>query len=174
MPGQQIHAIVVMGVSGCGKSSVGKRLAQLLACEFVEGDELHPLSNVQKMSEGVPLTDEDRWPWLDLVRNKITHAVNERQSIVVSCSALRRDYRQHLRRGQEQRLAFIFLDGTSELLKARMTAREGHFMPPSLLATQLATLENPSGEDGVMTVSIDNEVEQIALEAAARIQARSF
>jgi gluconokinase len=131
-----------MGVSGCGKSSVGRRLAQLLACKFIEGDELHPLPNVQKMSGGVPLTYEDRWPWLDLIRSKITHAVDERRSIVVCCSALRRDYRQHLRRDLEQRLAFVFLDGAPELLKARMAAREGHFMPPSLLATQLVTLEN--------------------------------
>ncbi|EJC64592.1 hypothetical protein Rleg5DRAFT_1328 [Rhizobium leguminosarum bv. viciae WSM1455] len=96
----------------------------MLACKFIEGDELHPLPNVQKMSEGVPLTYEDRWPWLDLIRSKITHAVNDRRSIVVSCSALRRDYRQHLGRDLEQRLALKRLDARAFVRAERMRVND--------------------------------------------------
>ncbi len=158
-------AIIVMGVSGAGKSSIGERLAVRLGCAFVEGDRLHPASNVEKMAKGMPLTDEDRWPWLDLVGNELATSVGKGNSLVLSCSALKRIYRDRLRKAAGGRLRFVFLKGTPQLLEVRMGERTGHFMPLSLLQTQLATLESPEGEEGVITVDIDATLEEI-VEAA--------
>ncbi len=158
-------AIIVMGVSGAGKSSIGERLAARLGCEFVEGDRLHPASNVEKMAKGMPLTDEDRWPWLDLVGNELATSVEKGKSLVLSCSALKRTYRERLRKAAGGRLRFVFLKGTPQLLEVRMGERTGHFMPLSLLQTQLATLETPEGEEGVVTVDIDATLDEI-VEAA--------
>ncbi|KEQ09366.1 MAG: gluconokinase [Alphaproteobacteria bacterium] len=154
-------AIIVMGVSGAGKSSIGERLAVRLGCRFVEGDRLHPASNVEKMAKGMPLTDEDRWPWLDLVGQELAASVAEGKSLVLSCSSLKRIYRDRLRQAAGGHLRFVFLKGTPELLELRMGERTGHFMPLSLLHTQLATLETPEGEEGVVTVDIDATLEEI-------------
>ena len=159
-------AYVVMGVSGCGKSSVGEAVAKHLGLAFVEGDALHPESNVTKMSQGIPLTDVDRFPWLDRIGIEIGAALDAGNGIVISCSALRKIYRNRLRGFANGRLAFIFLKGSEELLTGRLAARKGHFMPVSLLKSQLATLEDPTGEDGVLTVDISGtsaEVVEIAL-----------
>lgn len=158
-------AIIVMGVSGAGKSSIGERLAARLDCQFVEGDRLHPASNVEKMAKGMPLTDEDRWPWLDLVGQELANSVAKGNSLVLSCSALKKIYRERLRQAAGGHLRFVFLKGSPELLEIRMGERTGHFMPLSLLHTQLATLETPEGEDGVVTVNIDATLEEI-VEAA--------
>jgi len=158
-------AIIVMGVSGAGKSSVGERLAQAIGCDFAEGDRLHPASNVEKMAKGVPLTDEDRWPWLDLVGQELAGAVSQGRSLVLSCSALKRVYRDRLRQAAGGKLKFVFLKGTPELLEVRMGERTGHFMPLSLLHTQLATLETPEGEEGVVTVDIDTTLDDIVAAA---------
>ncbi len=165
------QAIIVMGVSGCGKSSVGARLAGRLGLPFIEGDVLHPAANVEKMARGIPLTDDDRWPWLDLIGAEIAASLARAEGIVVSCSALKRVYRQRLRAEAGGRLAFVYLEGTPELLETRMGARTGHFMPPALLTSQLATLEDPTGEPGVVTVSIDQPVEAIVEEALAALWA---
>lgn len=154
------QAIVVMGVSGCGKSTVGEALAEKLGIAFIEGDKLHPKSNVDKMSAGTPLTDEDRWPWLDLIGVELRKGY-EGAGIVVSCSALKKIYRDRLREACDGKLAFVYLDGSLELLSRRMGERKGHFMPLSLLQTQLATLEVPTGEPGVVTVSIDATPDEI-------------
>lgn len=159
------QAIIVMGVSGCGKSSVGALLASKLGQPFIEGDVLHPDSNVKKMAEGTPLTDDDRWPWLDVIGNEISSALSKGEGIIISCSALKKIYRDHLRKAAGGKLAFVFLEGTPELLAKRMGARTGHFMPTSLLASQLATLEVPTGEPGVVTVSIDQGLEGIVEDA---------
>jgi gluconokinase len=158
-------AIIVMGVSGCGKSSVGAELATRLGLPFIEGDALHPRANVDKMSAGTPLTDEDRWPWLTIIGETMAAALEKGEGIVVSCSALKRIYRDHLRKAASGRLAFVYLEGSHALLSARMGARTGHFMPPALLQSQLATLEIPTGEPGVVTVSIDQPVGAIVSDA---------
>ncbi|WP_018898505.1 gluconokinase [Rhizobium sp. 2MFCol3.1] len=156
------HAIIVMGVSGSGKSSVGEAIAQALAVEFAEGDALHPASNVEKMSKGIPLTDEDRFPWLDIIGKTMRAALDRNESIIVSCSALKKSYRDRLRTAVAGNLFFVYLHGSKELLTVRMGARKGHFMPLSLLENQLATLEVPTGEPGVVTVDIDTTVDEIA------------
>lgn len=152
-----------MGVSGCGKSSVAAGLADALGLRFVEGDALHPSQNLAKMARGVPLTDADRWPWLDAVAAELSGGG------VVSCSALKRAYRDRLRRGAGRPVAFVFLRGSPALLAERMAGRTGHFMPASLLESQLATLEDPSAEPGVVTVDIGRPVPAIVAEAAARL-----
>lgn len=169
MPQENMHAaakaVIVMGVSGCGKSSVGEALATRLRLPFVEGDVLHPESNVAKMAAGTPLTDEDRWPWLTVIGERMADALARGEGIVVSCSALKKIYRDHLRAATDARLSFVYLEGSRELLGRRMGARTGHFMPLTLLDSQLATLEVPTGEPGVVTVSIDQPVEGIVADA---------
>ena len=159
------QAVIVMGVSGCGKSSVGAALAGRLELPFIEGDVLHPETNVAKMAAGTPLTDEDRWPWLAVIGERMAEALERGEGIVVSCSALKKIYRDHLRAATGGRLSFVYLDGSRELLGRRMGARTGHFMPLGLLDSQLATLEVPTGEPGVVTVSIDQPVEGIVADA---------
>jgi gluconokinase len=159
-----------MGVSGAGKSSIGELLAQRLGCDFAEGDRLHPASNVEKMAKGIPLTDEDRWPWLDLVGQQLAASVRAGGSLVLSCSALKRIYRQRLREAAGGNLRFVFLKGSPELLEMRMGERTGHFMPLSLLHSQLATLETPEGEEGVVTVSIDATLNEIVDAAYTGLQ----
>lgn len=169
MPQENVHAapqaIIVMGVSGCGKSSVGEALASRLGLPFIEGDALHPESNVAKMAAGTPLTDEDRWPWLTVIGERMAGALARGEGIVVSCSALKKIYRDHLRAATGGRLAFVYLEGSRELLGRRMGARTGHFMPLGLLDSQLAALEVPASEPGVVTVSIDQPVEGIVADA---------
>ena len=160
------RAIVVMGVSGCGKTSVAEGLAAALSAAFIEGDSLHPAANVEKMSQGIPLTDEDRWPWLDTIGRAMAERLGDGRSVVVSCSALRKTYRDRLRHAAGGSLAFVFLKGSRDLLMARMAARRNHFMPVSLLDSQLSTLEDPSQEPGVVTVDIAASIEAIV--AAAR------
>jgi len=155
------RAIVVMGVSGCGKTSVAEGLAASLGYSFLEGDQLHPRANIDKMSKGIPLTDADRWPWLERIGERMRDAAASGQGIVVSCSALKRTYRDRLRSGAETGLSFVFLSGSRALLLARMGERRGHFMPASLLDSQLAALEDPSGEPGVVTVDIDAPVADV-------------
>ncbi|MBC2771829.1 gluconokinase [Rhizobium sp. AQ_MP] len=165
------RAVIVMGVSGCGKTSVGEMLASRLGLPFVEGDVLHPQSNVAKMAAGTPLTDEDRWPWLTVIGERMADALARGEGIVVSCSALKKIYRDHLRAATAGRLSFVYLEGSRELLGRRMGARTGHFMPLTLLESQLATLEIPTGEPGVVTVSIDQPVEGIVADALDHLDA---
>ncbi|WP_246072150.1 gluconokinase [Martelella lutilitoris] len=166
------RAIIVMGVSGCGKSSVARLIAERIGYDQVEGDDLHPASNVEKMSAGIPLEDADRWPWLDLVGAELAR---ERQTgVVVTCSALKKAYRDRLRAAAGQKLAFVFLNGSEALLTERIGARAGHFMPTTLLRSQLDTLEDPTGEPGVVTVDIDNPLKVIADKAVAGLGAVSF
>ncbi|MBB3608377.1 gluconokinase [Rhizobium sp. BK602] len=160
-------AIIVMGVSGSGKSSIGERMASRLHIRYVEGDALHPAANVEKMSKGIPLTDEDRWPWLDLIGQQIAASLAADAGIVVTCSALKRVYRERLRAAAGGHLYFVYLDGSKELLTKRMGERKGHFMPASLLESQLRTLEVPTGEPGVVTVGIDDTIDGI-VEAALK------
>ena len=165
-------AVVVMGVSGCGKTSVAEGLAAALGTVFLEGDRLHPQSNIDKMSRGIPLADADRWPWLDRIGAELRAAMGVGQGIVASCSALKRAYRDRLRAEAGGNLAFVFLRGSRDLLIGRMQQRQGHFMPASLLDSQLATLEDPSGEAGVVTVDIDAPLEAIVAASLERLSAQ--
>ncbi|TDW36783.1 gluconate kinase (SKI family) [Rhizobium azibense] len=163
------HAIIVMGVSGSGKSSIGEKLAEALSLRYIEGDQLHPASNVEKMSKGIPLTDADRMPWLDLIGEAMKAALAKGNGVIVSCSALKRIYRERLRAAAGGNLFFVYLEGSKELLSERMGHRSGHFMPTSLLESQLETLEVPTGEPGVVTVDIDDTIEDIAAEARKKL-----
>jgi gluconokinase len=164
-------AVIVMGVSGSGKTSIAERLAERLGCQFIEGDRLHPAANVTKMAQGIPLTDDDRWPWLDLVGAELAGARQKDESVVATCSALKRTYRDRLRQESGGTLYFVFLTGDPRLLEQRMGARTGHFMPTSLLQSQLATLEDPREEAGVVTVDIDASVDSIVDSAIVKLQA---
>ena len=158
--------VVVMGVSGCGKSTVGRLLADQLHAEFVEGDELHPPDNVARMAAGVPLTDDDRRGWLLTIAARIAATRDARRPLVVSCSALKRSYRDLLR-GASGDLAFVHVHGDRALLEARMSARADHFMPPSLLASQLQTLELPAPDERAHTFDAVPPPTLIAAQAAA-------
>lgn len=150
---------LLMGVCGCGKTAVGEVLAARLGAEFVDADALHPPENVAKMSAKVPLTDADRQPWLERVRREVVDATPPGRVTVLGCSALKRSYRRVLMDGAPG-VRLIHLHGSRELIAERLAARKGHFMPPELLVSQLATLEPPSPEEGV-TVSIAGTVEEI-------------
>jgi gluconokinase len=154
--------IIVMGVSGSGKSTVGEKLAEALHLPFLEGDSLHPKSNVDKMASGIPLQDEDRWPWLYKIGERMAAA---EQGLIVSCSSLKRSYRDRLRAAAGGKLAFLFLDGSFEVLHEHMGHRTGHFMPVTMLESQLATLESPVGEPLVFRADVVDPIEKIVAES---------
>jgi gluconokinase len=133
--------VILMGVSGAGKTTVGELLAAQLGCDFVDADDYHSAANVEKMRKGTPLTDADRAPWLETLREMIATAIKARQNMVLACSALKRSYRDLLRVGPEVR--FVYLKATPAVLHERLHARRGHFMSEQMLASQLATLEEP-------------------------------
>ena len=136
-----VGPIIVMGVAGCGKSTVGGDLAASLHCPFLEGDKFHPPASIGKMSHGTPLEDEDRWPWLDALGRALGEATRATGSAVAACSALKRVYRDRLAAAAGMPIRFVHLTGSRELLAARMAGRTDHFMPSTLLDSQLATLE---------------------------------
>ena len=161
-----VDAVVVMGVAGCGKTSVGEELARRLGWQFLEGDGFHPPENIAKMSAGIPLQDEDRWNWLDTIAAHIALAREAKAPVVVSCSALKRRYRERLSAGGT-RVLFVHLDGSRETILARMALRTGHFMPASLLDSQFAALEPlEPGEFGVVC-----DIDATPAEIAARVTA---
>jgi gluconokinase len=139
--------IILMGVSGSGKTTIGQRLAQALGWPFYDGDQFHPPANVVKMQQGMPLTDEDRWPWLHALRAHIETWVQQGTSAVLACSALKQTYREHLVI-EEAEVKLVYLRGDYDLIHERLAQRRGHFMPPGLLASQFAALEEP--EQGVV------------------------
>ncbi len=153
-------ALVLMGVSGSGKSTIADRLAARLDWRFEDGDGFHPPGNVAKMSAGQPLTDDDRRPWLQAIADEIDRVSRQGERLVVACSALKRSYRDILSHGRKD-IRFVFLNGSYELIAGRLAARKGHFMPPGLLASQFKTLEPPDTSEHPVTVSIDAPVETI-------------
>lgn len=145
--------IVVMGVCGCGKSTVGRQLAAALGVGFVEGDQFHPPDNVARMAAGIALTDADRQAWLQALSDQLAGARAAQRGLVLSCSALKRSYRDRLRRGAPG-LKFVHLSGSAELLAQRMANRAGHYMPASLLASQLAILEAPGTDENALSFDV--------------------
>jgi gluconokinase len=156
------HLVVVMGVSGAGKSTVGGLIAEGLGVGFRDADDFHPPANIAKMSSGAPLTDADRWPWLDAIGAHLR--AHRATGCVVTCSALKRAYRDRLRAAAPG-LRFVHLHGDMALVAARQAARQGHFMPASLVANQFATLEAPQDEPDV--IALDVAATPAALAAAA-------
>lgn len=142
-----------MGVSGSGKSTVGRLLAQTLRLPFQDGDELHPPDNIARMAAGVPLTDADRQVWLAAIARRLAAAGGRRDGLVVACSALKRAYRDQLR-AEAPDLRLVFLQGDPALLAARLAARRDHYMPASMLPSQLAALEPPATEEGAIVVDV--------------------
>ena len=142
--------VCVMGVAGCGKSTIGQGLAAGLGAAFLEADALHPPSNIAKMSAGTPLTDEDRWPWLDA----IAAAAPKAGRAVIACSALRRAYRERLAAGAGEPVFFVHLTGSREEIARRMTLRTGHFMPAALIDSQFATLEPPGADEPHLALDV--------------------
>jgi gluconokinase len=149
-----------MGVSGSGKSTIAERLAARLGWRFEDGDKYHPPANVAKMSAGHPLTDEDRWPWLQAIADEIDRTCKQGEHAVVACSALKRVYRNILVHGRGD-VRIVFLNGTQGLIANRLATRKGHFMPPGLLTSQFKTLEPPQPGERPIIVSIDASVEAI-------------
>jgi gluconokinase len=157
-----------MGVAGSGKSLIGAALAHSLEVDFIEGDELHSARNIKRMASGTPLNDKDREAWLRAIAKKVQKAKKAGTGLVVACSALKRSYRDVLRSAAPD-IRFIFLSGPRELIAERLANRGGHFMPPSLLESQLATLEEPSPEEDAWVADITKSPEELIADIAARI-----
>ena len=165
-------ALIVMGVSGSGKSTIAAELAKQLSWTFEDGDRFHPQSNVAKMSAGHPLTDEDRWPWLQAIADEIDRVCDAGGHVVMACSALKRSYRDILVHGRSD-IRIVFLDGSKALIADRLARRKGHFMPPGLLDSQFKTLEPPQADERPFAVSIDAPVETIVNNIVAQVAAQA-
>ena len=159
-------AIVIMGVSGSGKTSVGKMLADTLDWTFFDGDDFHPTVNVEKMASGHPLNDDDRFPWLKRLRDLMTEENAKGDSVVVACSALKKSYRDILKETNPN-LKIVFLDGTFELIETRMTKRDAHFMKAGMLKSQFETLERPIN---AIPINIDQSIEKLINEIIKSIE----
>jgi gluconokinase len=171
-----VNVVIVMGVSGSGKSSLGRQLAARLGGSFLEGDDQHPAANVAKMASGIPLDDEDRWPWLARVAEGIIRLREEARLgekahlhakgiVVASCSALKRSYRDRLRALLDEPVCFLCLNPHRSVLERRLRERPGHFMPPSLLDSQLNTLELPQPDETALILT-DDVAAAVLVEAA--------
>ena len=150
---------VVMGVSGCGKSSVAEKLAKATGGSLLDADDFHPSANKAKMASGIPLTDEDRWGWLDTLNAELRKRSDDKTPTFLACSALRKVYRERLAAGLPE-LRYLYLKGSKELIRSRMESRSDHFMPPALLDSQFAALEEPTEAEATI-IPIDPPVEEI-------------
>lgn len=160
--------IVILGVAGCGKTTVGLLLAENIDGVFVDADSLHPPRNVERMATGVPLCDEDRWPWLERVRMRMDEAREAGETLVVACSALRKRYRDFLREGSPDQVAFVYLKGAPEQIAERLAKRTGHFMPGALLRSQFEALDEPAADEAV-TIDIAGTPKEIVNEIVRRL-----
>jgi carbohydrate kinase (thermoresistant glucokinase family) len=163
-------AVVVMGVCGCGKSTVGERLARELGALFIEGDAFHPPANVARMAAGIALTDADRQGWLEALAAQLADARRAGRSVVLACSALKRRYRDVLRQGAPD-LRVVHLAGDRAMLAVRLAARQGHYMPASLLDSQLATLETPDPGERAITLDAGAPTDRLVQSALTQLQA---
>ncbi|MFE0759168.1 gluconokinase [Inquilinus sp. NPDC058860] len=165
--------VIVMGVSGSGKTTIGRQLARRMAGVFADADSFHPPANIEKMKAGHPLTDDDRWPWLDAMAAQIGQWLADGQPAVLACSALKRVYRDrlvgHQPEGGRPGVAFLYLSGSEAVIAARLANRKGHFMPPALLRSQFETLEPPGDGERVVTVDIRHPPRRIVDIAARRL-----
>ena len=150
-----------MGVSSSGKTTVGKLIAQRLHAPFLEGDDYHSAANITKMSAGIPLTDDDRWPWLDALGKALGEAAGSKSVAVAACSALRRAYRDRMVKAAGEPIVFVYLNGSYAEIDQRTRARKGHFMPESLLKSQFATLEPPAADENAIDVPIADTPEKV-------------
>jgi gluconokinase len=160
--------IVVMGVSGSGKTVIGSRLAEALGGRFAEGDRFHPPENIKRMSAGLPLRDEDRWGWLDAIASEIGESERHGETLVVACSALKRVYRDRLRLASRN-LRFIYLEVGRDAAAARVAARKGHFMPASLVDSQFAALEPPALDESTLKLDATKDPAELVAFAASAI-----
>ncbi|MFN4169358.1 MAG: gluconokinase [Pannonibacter phragmitetus] len=149
--------IILMGVAGCGKSSVGEAISARTGIAYRDGDDLHPAANVEKMRAGIPLTDEDRWPWLDQVGRELA----DKAPLIIGCSALKRVYRDRIRALAGGPVTFVHLAGSRDLIAGRMAQRTGHYMPLSLLDSQFAALELPQPDEGALTADISQPLDAL-------------
>ena len=163
---------VIMGVSGAGKSVIGKPFAKALGVDFIEGDDYHPPENVQRMSSGIPLTDEHRTGWLQALAERIRAAKDAGTGVVVTCSSLKRAYRDVLRGGARPApLQFIYLRGSREVIAERIGSRRGHFMPPALLDSQFDALEEPTPDEEPWVCDVSRPLEEIVADLVQRATA---
>lgn len=162
-----IDRFIIMGVSGCGKSSIGAGFASATGASFVDGDDLHPEANITKMAAGIPLNDADRAPWLAEVGKTFAH---HDLPLVIGCSALKRSYRDIIRDNAGGPVTFLHLEGSRDVIAARMAVRSGHFMPPALLDSQFDTLEVPESDEAAVSVNIDQTPEAIVAALVACFQ----
>lgn len=160
--------LIVFGVTGAGKTSIGQRLARQLGWTFHDADDFHSPANVEKMRRGVPLTDDDRWPWLDRLRQLIADAQGRGEQVVLACSALKRTYRERLAAGLE--VTFVYLEADRTVIAARLRQRENHFMNPELLTSQFEALEQPASSENVVVVNAADTPDAIVQHIRAAVQ----
>jgi gluconokinase len=160
-------ALILFGVSGAGKTSVGQLLAQRLGWKFLDGDDFHSQPNLDLMKKGIPLEDEQRWPWLKTLRELIRQQFSAKNHIILACSALKKSYRDYLK--VEERVLFVYLRGSYDLIADRIRQRSGHFMPEALLQSQFAALEEPELTENVITIEIEKPPRDLVDEIISRL-----
>ena len=163
--------VIIFGVSGAGKTTVGKLLSRELGWDFIEADDFHPLTNINKMRSGHPLTDEDRWPWLERLRQQIERSLDAGENAVLACSALKRAYRDRLRVSDE--VKFVFLRGDYVLVERQLRNRHGHFMNRPLLRSQFADLEEPGPDEDALTIKLGRTPEELVTEIKTKLHVDS-
>ena len=163
--------VIVFGVSGVGKTTIGKLLAEQLGWRFYEADDFHPRPNIEKMRSGLPLADEDRWPWLNRLREQITRSLSAKENAVLACSALKSAYRERLRISDD--VKFVFLRGNYGLIERQLRRRRGHFMNPALLQSQFADLEEPEPDEDAITIELGRSPEELVEQIKAKLNLRT-
>ena len=165
-----VRYAIIMGVAGCGKTSVGEGLSRLTGIRFMDGDALHSKENIARMSAGIPLTDADRWPWREAIGQEFAQSP---VPLVIGCSALKRIYRDRIRLKAGAPVCFIHLTGSREVIGVRMRERKDHFMPPALLDSQFAALEPPGVDEDAIAIDIDQPLEAIVAFAARYLEGKA-
>ena len=163
--------VIVFGVSGAGKTTIGKLLAEELGWRFYEADDFHSRANIEKMRSGLPLADEDRWPWLNLLREQITRSLAAKENAVLACSALKRAYRERLRVSDD--VKSVFLCGNYAFIERQLRRRRGHFMNPALLQSQFADLEEPEPDEDAITIELGRSPEELVEQIKAKLNLRT-